>query len=111
MHYPGSVSYITILSNGAQEHQTRTKKSCNEKTMDDDDFLSDKYPDNWAILMDKGYKGAHEMIRYVTPYKKPARGILSEIQENYNRDLSSARIPVENFFGRMLSLWNFMPRK
>ena len=51
------------------------------------------------------------MLRCATPYKKPARGILSESQEKFNRDLSSARIIVENYFGRMLSLWNIMSKK
>ena len=61
--------------------------------------------------MDKVYRGAHEMILSVTPYKKPSRGVLSDNQEKYNRDLSSAHIIVENFFGPMLSLWNIILKK
>ena len=61
--------------------------------------------------MNKGYQGASEMIRCVIPYKKPAHGVLNASQETFNKTLSAQRIIVENYFGRMLSLWNIMSSK
>ena len=51
------------------------------------------------------------MLRCILPFKKPANGVLSVEQENFNRSLSSDRIIVENFFGRMMNLWNVMSGK
>ena len=54
--------------------------------------------------MDKGYQGAADDLRAVIPKKKPVRGLLSREDEEYNKKLSSGRILVENFFGRLGSL-------
>eukprot|EP00171_Calliarthron_tuberculosum_P021823 IDg21823t1 len=110
-HYAGSVSDITILTKRIEEHRLRLEKGDEDKDIDDVYFMSDEYPNHWAFLADKGYQGAQEMIRCVIPFKKPARGVLSADQEKFNRDLSSDRILVENYFGRMLSLWNVMSQK
>ena len=37
---------------------------------EDNTDLSEKYPNIWAILLDKGYQGAHEMLRGITPCEK-----------------------------------------
>ena len=73
--------------------------------------MSGDYPNHWAVLMDKGYQGSAEMIRSVTTHKKPPHGVLTREQEDFNKKLSSQRILVENFFGRMLSIWNIMAAK
>jgi len=90
-HHPGSVADITIL----------------ESRLD----INKRHPNYWAVLLDKGYQGSREMFRALTPHKKPPRGVLSAEQESYNKNLSSDRILVENYFGRMLSLWNIMAAK
>lgn len=114
-HYPGSVSDITIMSQRIEEHKFRTEKVSEDKelTDDEDEDSADEgtTQTHWAILADKGYQGAHEMMRCITPYKKPRQGDLTVHQERYNKKLSSDRIIVENFFGRMQSLWGIMGTK
>lgn len=46
----------------------------------------------------------------ITPYKRPPQGNLTPEQVQFNRDLGSARILVENYFGRMGKLWNIVSR-
>lgn len=72
-------------------------------------FLSSKYSDQWAVLMDKGYHSASECFPSITPQKNPARSVLGKKYEDYNRKLSSDLILVENFFGQLVKLWPILP--
>ena len=62
-------------------------------------------------MADKGYQGANEMLRCITPHKKPDKGSLTTRKERYIRKLSSDRIIVENFFGRKQSLLSITATK
>jgi len=110
-HYPGSVADISIMSDRVSIHRARLQKTGSDTTIEDEADQSDVYPNEWAVLADKGYQGSHEMIRSITPYKNPRRGSLSAEEETYNKELAIDRIIVENFFGRMHSLWKIMARK
>jgi len=110
-HYPGSVTDISIMSERVQIHRKRVTKKSDETSITDECELSDEYPNEWAILADKGYQGSHEFLRTVTPHKNPRRGNLSAEQETYNKEISIDRIIVENFFGRLQNLWKIMARK
>ena len=60
----------------------------------------------WAILVDKGYQGLKEELRAVLPKKKPHRRLLSREEEDRNKRVSSDRIIVERWFGRLSQLWS-----
>lgn len=61
------------------------------------------------ILADSGYQGCQDVYpELVIPYKKRPGGQLSEDQKNFNHDLSRDRIIVENFFGRMKTLFGVL---
>lgn len=73
--------------------------------------LLDVYPNQWAVLVDKGYQGGAEFMRVVHPKRKPPHGILTVEEENTNKKISSDRIIVENFFGRVCGLWTILGSK
>lgn len=110
-HYAGSVSDISILSKRIMKTQARLTKSNDGETFTDNFILSEKYPESWAAIADKGYQGAAEFLRVVTPKKKPPGRNLSEEDLIFNQKLASSRIIVENFFGRMTKLWSIVSRK
>lgn len=54
-------------------------------------LLSETHPKSWAILADKIYQSASEMLRTVTPIKKPPRVVLSVDDGELKWNLSSER--------------------
>ena len=97
-HYPGSVSDINILSRRTAKHQERLLKKGEDEEFEDEYLLKEKYPEYWALLAEKGYQGADEFLRCVTPHKKPRRGVLNREDIVFNKKHSSDRILVENYF-------------
>ena len=79
--------------------------------MDDMGPLKETYPNQWAILADKGYQGAAEFCRIVHPKRNPQGGFLSPAHVAENRAISSDRIIVENYFGCLCGLWNVIGMK
>jgi len=65
-HYPGSVADISIMSDRVSIHRARLQKTGSDTTIEDEADQSDVYPNEWAVLADKGYQGSHEMIRSIT---------------------------------------------
>ena len=111
-HYcPGSVSDLTMFRELHEFHKTATEKGSDKLTIPDHVLLRSKYPNNWAILADKGYQGAADELRVLCPKKKKPRKMLSVDDDNGNRELSSDRVIVENYFGRMTGLWEITSRK
>jgi hypothetical protein len=60
------------------------------------------------MLVDKGYQGAFRVLRVLQPNKQPRGGFLSAEDITRNRAVSSDRVIVENYFGRVCRLWNAM---
>ena len=61
---------------------------------------------NAELLADSGYQGITHFVPFAkTPYKKPRNGTLTEEQKEFNRTISRSRIIVENWFGRLKTLW------
>lgn len=61
-------------------------------------------PPNSTILADSGYLGLekeNKRIKLVTPYKKPPKKELSDLQKQTNRQISSIRVRVEHPFAWM----------
>ncbi|KAE8966539.1 hypothetical protein PR001_g28375 [Phytophthora rubi] len=65
----------------------------------------DTYPSSWIILADKGYQGLNDTMRVLDPkHRRPTVPLTLE-EDNTNREISSDRIIVENYFGRLCTLW------
>ncbi|KAL4130024.1 hypothetical protein PRIC2_006030 [Phytophthora ramorum] len=63
------------------------------------------YPSSWMILADKGYLGLTETHRVVHPKRYLPTAPLTLKEETTNRNITSDRIVVENYFGRLCTLW------
>lgn len=99
--FPGSVADIEIFRANKNWHERGLEKRVDETAINDDGELSNSYPDTWAILVDKGYTGLANTVRAIIPDKKPANGYLTTAQRTRNHNISSDRVIVENFFGRL----------
>ncbi|RHY26518.1 hypothetical protein DYB32_007536 [Aphanomyces invadans] len=106
--YPGSVSDMEIFKENLPFHSTQLQKHHGEAHIEDVDPLKDKHPSQWVLLADKGYQGIHEYVRGLTPTKRPLHGQLTFEQVAANERLSSDRVIVENFFGRLKTLWGLV---
>ncbi|KAE9113427.1 hypothetical protein PF005_g9790 [Phytophthora fragariae] len=104
-HFSGSEADIDIFRNNAKFHQQHLLKSNKEKELVDDGALRDKYPETWVVLADEGYQGLVEDFRAITPFKKPRMGCLTIEQVNTTDGIARDRAIVENYFGRLGTLW------
>ncbi|RLO00854.1 hypothetical protein DYB28_010362 [Aphanomyces astaci] len=100
-HYKGSVSDKTIFDENLDFHMVCLTKQANEDRIDDPDHATRQ----WAVLADKGYQGIQRDLRAVIPIKKPAGGILTMDDIRTNDRIATDRVIVENFFGRLKTLW------
>ena len=110
-HYPGSISDLEIFRNNSGFHEEASKKVVVDQSYDDNGLHEIHRMDYWGILADKGYQGASEDFRVIHPIKNPPRGVLSTEDQEFNRKVSSDRIIVENYFGRMTSLFTVLSHK
>ncbi len=110
-HSAGSISDFVIFRNNLNFHNQALKKFGDDTKIADDIEMSSKFPDSWAILMDKGYQGAHQYVRAIIPKKKPHGKMISIEDASWNATVSSDRIIVENFFGRLTKLWGIIASK
>lgn len=110
-HKPGSIADIVIFRDNIDFHKEVLKKVGPDTEIVDDVETSTKFPDSWAILMDKGYQGANQYVRAIIPKKKPHGKMLSIDDASWNATVASDRIIVENFFGRLTKLWGIISSK
>lgn len=104
-HEPASVADIDIFRKNAEFHDFQLDKLESELELLDLGPYKDLFPRMWAALADKGYQGGRQDVRVIHPKKKPAGRHLSTMEIEENRLISSDRIIVENYFGRLCSLW------
>lgn len=104
VHFPGSTSDLTILLDRAQMHRQMLRKHGGDAV----ELGSEPTPfsNMWAMLVDKGYQGAGRVLRTIQPKKQARGGTLDRDDLARNKMISSDRVLVENFFGRMCNLWN-----
>ncbi|GMF51705.1 unnamed protein product [Phytophthora fragariaefolia] len=69
-HHPGRVSDIVIFRWNQAFHSQNMTKSEAEKRLRDEGPLATEYPDEWALLADKGYQGLSAHFQAITPNKK-----------------------------------------
>ena len=110
-HYPGSVSDLDIFRRNRPFHEEASKRGVRDLRYTDEGRLSKFMDDYWAILAEKGYQGAGEDLRVVHPVRTPARATLSLENVDFNRQVSSDGVIVENHFGRMCSSWTLLSHK
>jgi hypothetical protein len=104
-HFPGRESDIEIFRHNEAFHVQCLAKSDREETIEDAGVMTDRYPNEWAVLVDKGYQGLCSHFRAISPNKKRHGEILSIRQMHENDDIAHDRVIVENYFGRLCSLW------
>ena len=71
--------------------------------------MIERYPDQWSILLDKGYDGAGLLVRAITPQKQTRVITMAEVKSN--KQHAANWVIVENFFGRMKQLWGLAEKK
>ncbi|KAF0710544.1 hypothetical protein AaE_012476 [Aphanomyces astaci] len=103
--FPGSVHDLTILHTRTAIHATNLLKSAGEQDVPDYGELSTQYRGSWACLVDMGYIGIAHSLRGIHPKRRPVHGVLDAHDMDRNHDISSDRVVVENFFGRVCTLW------
>lgn len=106
-HFGGETADIDIFRNNISFHEKFMKKKGNETQVQDSGQLSEQYSDQWLVLADKGYQGLSRTHRVLTPLKKPpstSQRFLTRSDRKFNKKISSDRVIVENFFGRMQTL-------
>ena len=112
-HYPGSVADIESFHKNAHFHDVALMKSKDEANRPSVDSgpLHEIYPEKRAALADKSYQGAADRVRVIHPKRKPKNGFLTLDEERENKLVSSDRIIVENWFGRLCTLWTLFANK
>jgi hypothetical protein len=78
-----------------------------------EDLIAGHRGEPCGILADMGYIGPLDSttVKLTTPHKTPPRGYLTPQQTHANRVLSSERVIIENFFGRLSAKFNLMVRR
>jgi hypothetical protein len=73
-------------------------------------LLEDNPYEPTKVLADKGYIDFNDspLVKLVIPHKKLPHGFLSDAQIRSNQRLSSARVVVENYFGRFATRFHIM---
>ncbi|RHY50938.1 hypothetical protein DYB34_007261 [Aphanomyces astaci] len=100
-----NVSDKTIFDENLDFHAANLCKEATDMDLADADDLGPDRELRWAVLVDKCYQGAQRDVRAVLPLKKPMGGILTFEDLRRNDRITSDRVIVENFFGRLKTLW------
>jgi hypothetical protein len=107
-HYPGSTSDLNICLKNLPVHQDLLRKTEHEITARDYGERSSEYPGSWGVLVDKGYQGLPTHLRCIHPKRKPRGAELTHDEHDRNKRVSHDRVLVENYFGRLSTLWRVM---
>jgi DDE superfamily endonuclease len=107
----GAVCDVVILHETMKQHHEMTLKMDVDSAMADTGELHKEYPQRWAVLADKGYVGAAEPLQVVHPSKTRRNHPPDKLVTEANSTISSNRIIVENWFGRLTTLWGLMAKK
>lgn len=109
-HYPGSIHDNTIFTERRDIHTNLLSKNVEigELTIEDNGEGCQDFNSSWGVLVDMGYQGSGVIARTIQPKRKPRNDDLTNEEIQRNRRVSSDRIIVENYFGRMSKLWSIM---
>ncbi|ETP32118.1 hypothetical protein F442_19125 [Phytophthora nicotianae P10297] len=107
-HERGNTPDISIFRNNMEFHSSMRVKSETGSQIPDEGPLREEFSREWAVLTDKGYQGLEAHLRCIHPTK--GSNLPPEVQRR-NENISSDRDLVENFFGRLCSLWRIVADK
>ena len=108
---PGSVHDFVMFKQHIDEHLDRLiKQDGNNHKQDNMSVDAIEKQNQWGAMMDKGYVGAAKLGRFIVPKKRKPGKKLSDADKRRNNKIEADRAIVENFFGRMKCLWDFMER-
>ncbi len=96
-HRPGSEHDFSLFTQRVAQYNLLLTKRHDDPAMDSSG--------QWAILLDKGYKGAGNITRSILPHIKPKGRQLTSAQLEFNRKHAADRVIVEQFYGRLKLLW------
>ncbi|KAE8889088.1 hypothetical protein PF004_g3942 [Phytophthora fragariae] len=85
---------------------TCAKKLPGEVHLADEGPMRGTYPNEWAVLTEKGYQGLGADFRAIHPkrHQRMQPSSLEDMRQNDN--ISHDRVIVENYFGRLKTLWS-----
>ena len=99
---PGSVHDFTLFKNSNLKLLIEQENA----------YYQGLFNSNCTTLADAGYQGLTNLVPgSIPPHKKPRNGNLSDQQKEFNKKTSHRRILVENYFGRLKTLWKIMATK
>ncbi|ETW02182.1 hypothetical protein H310_05750 [Aphanomyces invadans] len=104
-HEPGFVFDLTMFRNRLDDHLQALSKTDNALAINDNGVVFREHVTSWAVFVENGYIGLAPLARAIHPKKKPVGGVLDRHDMDRNKEVSSDRVVVENFFGRVTSLW------
>ncbi|KAG2878496.1 hypothetical protein PC116_g21332 [Phytophthora cactorum] len=107
-HARGNTLDITLFRHNEAFHHATRRKSNEDRSLRDVGLMNTEYPDEWAVLTDKGYQGLEQHVRCIHPMKGSNPKAAAAQQ---NADISSDRIIVENWFGRLCGHWRICADK
>ncbi|KAE9233115.1 hypothetical protein PF004_g9736 [Phytophthora fragariae] len=110
-HSRGGVDDMTIFRKNLTFHEAATTKSPSEESMADEGPYRDTYPSSWIIIADEGYQELNDTMRVLHPKRSRPTDPLTLKEEETNREISSDRTIVENYFGRLCTLWALVSDK
>jgi len=88
----------SILENRINFWSDFLKKRPNIKRINDTEQSN-----SWAVMLDTAYVGTN--LRIIIPIKKKRNQIVTNNDKAFNKKVAKDRVIVENFFGRVKSLW------
>ncbi|KAG4061916.1 hypothetical protein PC123_g3269 [Phytophthora cactorum] len=107
-HARGNTPDITMFRHNEAFHHATRRKSNEDRSLRNVGLMNTEYPDEWSVLTDKGYQGLEQHVRCIHPTKGSNPKAAAAQQ---NADISSDRIIVENWFGRLCGLWRICADK
>lgn len=105
-HFPGSVSYIKIMTKNISTHESLSKKTNHKRTFEDLNKHDEIHPIHRAMFYKKGYQGASEFLRIIQARKRVSNRSLPCEQEKFNSSVNSDLMLVVNYFRRLSTFWN-----
>ncbi|GMF35561.1 unnamed protein product [Phytophthora fragariaefolia] len=84
------------------------QKNVEELESEDNGEGAAQHPIQCGVLVEKGYQGAEGIIRTIQPKRQPRGSELSHQDVARSRLVSTDRVLVENFYGRVCMLWKAM---
>lgn len=111
MHYPGFTADVKIFRQNSRLHNEASKKYIQWLYYEDNGLFEHHRDGFLAILADKSYQDAGDLLGIIQSMRAPICGFLTASQLGFNRKASSDPITVKNYFGRLTGLRTVLSQK